>query len=1340
MHGHLHLHTSSSAQELIAEFITSVHDGKDIMCDEIVLTPEHHTGLYLKRCITEQHSICSGIQFDSLSSYIEKLRCRYNASHRHLSRDPWEQEELSWRILETLEDEEFFQQAELCELRRWLGRDESTAHYEDNLKTLPDGYIVDISVLQRLDFSDIVLDYAAYAVLDLAQKLPFGSRWPVFESEGKNGKPEYRGGEFSISPENLVHQFSRILVYKLQEQPIYTELQNEFYQLSEGDFHAWCKRFSHEFIKLFDEALVDQIAWGDTSSEEYNPVIRHDFAKSVAKNFRINEQLDELALRIKSQLKDLLRHIDDYQENWSFAFCEKLIVELSPEPSSELSDARMRKSRSLAWAQKSATRFIEYAYNTPETLCAWAEGSAQGVSSLGFTPDDGLHKQFEWQCLLWKYLVERDNQESAPALDLARFIMSIEQLDISELLPKRIHLYGYSYLSTTEKLFLQHIAGFCELSIYVLVGQAGCNDSSPLNYWDKNRQGFIQWLNTELLSASPELSEASLPYHASTSFHACMGNRRQIEVLHDLVIQSLSEDPHLELEDIAVICPNTEEFVPLCASIMNSNYLEEHPIKRLNFWSTHHAEYPSSDSYRFIHVMNRLACGYVSYSSIKELLSIKSVSLALNLQEKALEAIFEMLRASQVNWAWDIRNPERQYLGLAPKGTWSYALRQLAAGLCLSDSLESLGVWSYSEEGESSEELHYLGDLGSVHIETLACLISFLEQLEAWCRKLVAYDNFLQCTHDITSWAESFEHAFLQWFKPIDDQELYIYQRTMRWLAKHKDENRACFISLEEWKQLCEQQFSMRSNASRLIPSSLCMWEPQDLCGAAFKQVFLLGLDNNCFPHQLNPDADNMLLWEKGEGGSLQLRRNHEGFFHPAYHERQQLLLTLCSAQKVKVIYSNRNDRTGQELEPALVIQDLMEELSGNYTSYQHPLFSFEEVKGTISSGEPEPIYSFDPRMAQKYEAYHGCVASKLEDIYHFEEDELRSLPATYDIAEISRCITAPLKNYCKSQFKLYFAQDEEENPDVLPSSTGLSAQLRSNFIRDHIKEAGEYDGFLFSNMHLQNLLIEELGLSKTALEQAGMLLVSKTLLTLYRIASHLNAQKASWMKEDMSYVVDFAISDMQSELTLMGTVPCVLGDMLASFTTSDKPKDSDVVSLAFNFIAYLAHQYLQEKKAVSDLDIPPAYAVYDHDKKTKSYPSLHAPSTEKDMRILLSWLMRMVRLYELSRAIALPVLHEGMMKSVANAVMQAEELSQDKKYAPFYDKAYFDFIYQRDTNRDFVLSQKLPQACLAYLFKGEDEYQSYLEETYKPSTCNDYVACLIWEPLVSTGVIREFV
>ena len=61
----------------------------------------------------------------------------------------------------------------------------------------------------------------------------------------------------------------------------------------------------------------------------------------------------------------------------------------------------------------------------------------------------------------------------------------------------------------------------------------------------------------------------------SVQVHSCHGRTRQVEVLRDVVLGLLADDPTLEARDVLVMCPDVEAFAPLVSAVFGSEPAEK---------------------------------------------------------------------------------------------------------------------------------------------------------------------------------------------------------------------------------------------------------------------------------------------------------------------------------------------------------------------------------------------------------------------------------------------------------------------------------------------------------------------------------------------------------------------------------------------------------------------------------------------------------------------------------------------------------------------------------------------------------------------------------------------
>src|SRR4029077_18290820 len=78
---------------------------------------------------------------------------------------------------------------------------------------------------------------------------------------------------------------------------------------------------------------------------------------------------------------------------------------------------------------------------------------------------------------------------------------------------------------------------------------------------------LLGWLQADVAENRAPLPQHELPVlepaDRSVQVHACHGPARQVEVLREVLVGLLQDDPTLEPRDIVVMCPDVETYAPL---------------------------------------------------------------------------------------------------------------------------------------------------------------------------------------------------------------------------------------------------------------------------------------------------------------------------------------------------------------------------------------------------------------------------------------------------------------------------------------------------------------------------------------------------------------------------------------------------------------------------------------------------------------------------------------------------------------------------------------------------------------------------------------------------------
>ena len=285
-------------------------------------------------------------------------------------------------------------------------------------------------------------------------------------------------------------------------------------------------------------------------------------------------------------------------------------------------DADLRRDRRYSVAFRLASLFASYAVQRPQLVTDWREG--RDTDGAGRPLDADL----AWQPELWRRLltrVEADPPDVRHAATLAALRSGgahpgIDP-DLDRDLPPRLSLFGHTRLPVTEVELLAALGEQRDVHLYLpqasptlwddlhdiggvvardddasaervghpllaslgrdarelrrtLVG-AGfpSGDASP---WrgvatDDPPTTLIRLLQHDLrVNHAPTADERSARRHdpadRSLQVHACHGPARQVEVLREVLVGLLQDDPTLEPRDILVMCPDIETYAPLISA------------------------------------------------------------------------------------------------------------------------------------------------------------------------------------------------------------------------------------------------------------------------------------------------------------------------------------------------------------------------------------------------------------------------------------------------------------------------------------------------------------------------------------------------------------------------------------------------------------------------------------------------------------------------------------------------------------------------------------------------------------------------------------------------------
>lgn len=709
------------------------------------------------------------------------------------------------------------------------------------------------------------------------------------------------------------------------------------------------------------------------------------------------------------------------------------------------------QGRRVAVGRRLARLFDEYGASRPHMLVAWAAGRdvVDGDRPL---PDD-----VAWQAHLWRRLRDRLGTPS-PAELLDQACAAVEARPEAITLPGRVSVFGASRLSVAQLRVLVAVAAHRDVHLWL-------HHASPA-LWDavardrevvRRGDGVIpaQVRNPLLASLSRDVVElqrllrrhapaardvhhpsereagtllrrlqrdlaedrvagdppAVSPTDHSVQVHACHGRMRQVEVLREVLLGLLADDPTLEPRDILVMCPDVEEFAPLIAAAFALG--GAHPAAQLRVRVADRALRRTNP---LLHVLSRLlelGVSRVTAAQILDLAGLPAVRRRFGFTDDELDRLRDWVAAAGVHWGLDGGHRGGWRLADVDYGTWRSGLDRILLGVTMEG------------DGEVFGGVLPLDDVDSADIDLAGRLAELVDRVAG----AVA---FMSERHPVAAWTAGLAEAVLALAAaaPRDAWQQLQLTGELADLAEAAAGSDVP-LALADVRVLLEPALAGRPTQTSFRTGALTVCSLVPMRSVPHRVVCLLGLDDGTFPRQTTRDGDDILARDPWVGER-----------DPRSEDRQLLLDAVCAAGEYLVVtYCGADDRTGVTVPPAVPLGEVLDAIDRAATAppgrrvrdvvtVRHPLQPFDARNFTAGAlGRPGP-FSFDDL------ALAGAIsaAAARRSPESFLPGPLAPLPpGDVDLADLHRLLRHPARGFLRQRLQVAATLAEQEPQDGLP-------------------------------------------------------------------------------------------------------------------------------------------------------------------------------------------------------------------------------------------------------------------------------------------------------------------
>lgn len=624
-------------------------------------------------------------------------------------------------------------------------------------------------------------------------------------------------------------------------------------------------------------------------------------------------------------------------------------------------------------ARRISDAFDQYLIYRPEWIMAWENGKDQ-----------------HWQAQLWRALLGDSNDAMHRARLFGEFcaLCDAGRLNLA-LLPERLFVFGVSSLPPAYLEVLARLGKVMEVHLFVLnpslafwedivdektlvrlrqrwrsLGQEDQSDYYPVGnsllasmgkqgrdffallqrfpYQEEDLfesaatdtlLGYLQDDMLELLERGTQ-DAASLdiaPDDRSLQIHGVHSPMREVQVLHDQLLELFERHPDLRAHDVLVMAPDIDSYAPYIASVFGTVPPQRHIPWAVTDRSAR-AEHPLLEC--FMQLLGLAKSRFVA-SEVLSILAVPAVARAQGLDETALERIHQWVSESGIRWGLDGSARAEQGLPDYSENTWAFGLERLLLGYAMpagSDIYRERLPYAAMEGGEA---------------RWLGVLVDFIERLRQLGRRLAR-------RYDALQW-QGLINDVLTLFLAEDDEEQAALQ-LLRDAMQELVENTALVslsmpLRLEVVQDFLKGHIARPGAAQRFLTGQVNFCAMLPMRSIPFRVVCLLGMNDTDYPRRRAPVGFDLMADQHQPGDRS--RRDDD---------RYLFLEALLSARDCLYIsYVARSIRDNSIKLPSVLVSELLDYIEQGYHCAQG---SLRDRLVTIHHLQPFSHQYFDPASA----------------------------------------------------------------------------------------------------------------------------------------------------------------------------------------------------------------------------------------------------------------------------------------------------------------------------------------------------------------------------------------
>ncbi|MDR8391585.1 exodeoxyribonuclease V subunit gamma [Aliifodinibius sp. S!AR15-10] len=521
--------------------------------------------------------------------------------------------------------------------------------------------------------------------------------------------------------------------------------------------------------------------------------------------------------------------------------------------------------------------------------------------------------------------------------------------------------------------------------------------------------------------------------------HSCHSPLREVEVLHNNLLDFFEKNPDLQPDDILVLCPNITLYAPFIEAVFSTTEKEQPAIP-------HHIVEDHTglrkEVFNIFAKLLTLLDSRFKVTEVLDLLSARVIRQRFDISEDELERLQNWIKGTNVRWGLSGEDKQQLELPGTARFTWMAGLDRMMLGFATDIEDEVFQeIYPFSEI-ESSEDADLLGKLSR--------FVNALQEARRRSRK----------AKSPKAW-EALLRSWITDFIPSDQKYYHAYQglnalidgmQGATGLAGFQED-----LQFPVLVDYLENKLMGEAVRGGYFGHGITFSGLEQMRNIPFKVIGMIGMDNEAFPrNKVSPDFD--LMTQAPKPGD-RLQRNDD---------RYLFLETLHSAQELFYLsYVGQSNRDDSSRPPSVMITELIDYLREEYgidrneILVKHPLQAYSK---RYFYGEDPALFSYSPTAFEiQSQLSSGSDSDKIA--FLTSEERLSEADESFkniSVDELVRFCVHPARFLVQQRLGIqFYGEDlisEDREPFELDGLSGYKLGEELLMRRLHDKDIGAFE------------------------------------------------------------------------------------------------------------------------------------------------------------------------------------------------------------------------------------------------------------------------------------------